>query len=646
MIFGGTVDELGLRTIGIAQSVDVGNFGTEETAIVLLDLLSEESGDPNSLNSFLLLESQAKLPLVASTLANIGAHEAGHLLANFHTERDEGPVTLMDRGGRVDLFAGVGEDGRFGTADDEDLDFGPDNYSPAEAFEGTEDTLDAISFGLPAGGPVGRLAARPSAWDFGALAVGSEALRSFVLSNEGNQTVTLGAPRLSGPGVAAFELIGEPSTPPSPPPPTPAPPTTGSEPRPEDGLPLTGLRGAGLFREADLASSRASSGGGEPLPPAASRTYTVRFSPTSLGSRTAVLEIPSDDPRRPLIRIDLLGQGGVPAFRLDSAGHDFGIVEYGFGPQILSHDFTVFNDGPGELLLDQLLLFGSGASQFAGSLPAGGTIPPGGSLTLEASFSPLGPVGPLRAVLAVRSNDPVQPRQDLELLGVANGPDVSISPFPIFAYGRVRVATPRDRIFRVFNQGNRDLTVSTLEIDGDNALEFTLGDGGIPFTLAPEGEWQLVVTFTPADLGVRSAVLRLHNNDPDESPLEVELLGVGSVPDISVDPPIRHFGPVPLSGSLSRRIQVINSGGSTLSVSGTEILGPHASDFSIATGGAPFTVSPESFARMRLRFEPSAEGLRTAFLRITSDDPDSPVLDVPLDGTGVADLSRITGGTP
>ena len=588
IVFGGTIEEFGLTTIGIAENVDVGNFDTEETAIVLLDLLSEEAGNPNSLNSLLLRASDDKLPLVATVLGNIGAHEAGHLLANFHTQRDDGPVNLMDRGGRVRTFAGVGEDGLFASDDDEDLDFGPDAYEPAEVFVGVEDTLDSISLGAPAGGPGARLVVTPGRWDFGALPVGAEGSRAFVLSNEGNQGLSWGPAELSGPGSAAYRLSG-------------------------------------------------SSGG--LLPPGTAESLTVRFEPSASGAFAAALEVASDDPRRPLENITLDGQGGVPTFRLESTGHDFGVVEYGAGPQTLTRSFTIFNDGPGSLWLFDPLLVGPEAGQFTAGLPGGRQVPSGGSITLETAFAPSGPVGALRAVLALRSNDPALPRQDLELSGVANGPDASIQPFPDFAYGQVRVGTLRDRIFRVRNSGNRDLEVHGVELDGEDAEDFSLGAGAEPFTLPPGEEWQLIVTFSPLELGEHLGLLRLLNNDPDESPLEVGLIGIGAEPDIVADPPARSFGPVEISESLTRRLRILNEGGARLTVSETEIVGPDAGDFTIASGGAPFTVSPGSFATIRLRFEPTAEGPRTAVLRLTSDDPDTPVLDVPLDGIGTLPIA-------
>lgn len=57
----------------------------------------------------------------------------------------------MDQGGNLPGTIGVGPDGVFGTADDDDVDFGPDVYNPNEPFTGVEDTLQSISFGLSTG---------------------------------------------------------------------------------------------------------------------------------------------------------------------------------------------------------------------------------------------------------------------------------------------------------------------------------------------------------------------------------------------------------------------------------------------------------------------------------------------------------------
>ena len=43
---------------------------------------------------------------------------------------------------------GTGDDFVFGTADDVDVDFGPDVFVPGEGFTGVEDTLNSVAFGL------------------------------------------------------------------------------------------------------------------------------------------------------------------------------------------------------------------------------------------------------------------------------------------------------------------------------------------------------------------------------------------------------------------------------------------------------------------------------------------------------------------
>lgn len=148
VIVGGTIAESGVDTIGIAQSIDPGNFETEETALVLLDVLSDPAGDPASLNTYLTPASD-RIAFVGQAVGNVVAHEAGHFFGNFHTDNLDEQANLMDAGGTgFDTLFGVGPDGIGGTADDPDVDFGDGAFLPAEGFVGTEDTLGRIAFGL------------------------------------------------------------------------------------------------------------------------------------------------------------------------------------------------------------------------------------------------------------------------------------------------------------------------------------------------------------------------------------------------------------------------------------------------------------------------------------------------------------------
>jgi hypothetical protein len=148
IIVGGTIAESGIPTIGIAESIDPGNFNTQETAFVLLDELSQPAGASDSLNTYITPASD-KVAFIGHALSNVIAHEGGHFFGDFHTDNTDDQVNLMDAGGTgfPNLF-GVGPDGVGGTADDPDVDFGEDQFIPAEGFTGIEDTLGRIDFGV------------------------------------------------------------------------------------------------------------------------------------------------------------------------------------------------------------------------------------------------------------------------------------------------------------------------------------------------------------------------------------------------------------------------------------------------------------------------------------------------------------------
>ena len=147
LIVGGTIPEFFIGTLGIAESIDVGNFATEESAVILLDLLSDVPANPNSLNQYGIASGSSIIDLIAQGVGNIVSHEAGHYLGNFHTDQFNEQSNIMDAGGNLAGTVGVGPDLTFGTTDDEDVDFGKDTFIPSEGFLGTEDTLNTTAFG-------------------------------------------------------------------------------------------------------------------------------------------------------------------------------------------------------------------------------------------------------------------------------------------------------------------------------------------------------------------------------------------------------------------------------------------------------------------------------------------------------------------
>ncbi|MFC6019156.1 PPC domain-containing protein [Plantactinospora solaniradicis] len=145
VIIGGSIAESGIPTIGIAQSIDPGNFGTEDSALVLLDVLSDPAGEEPSLNTY-LTDASDRIAFIGQAVGNVTAHEAGHFLGDWHVDQSNEQANVMDQGGNFPLLFGVGPDGVGGTADDPDVDFGEDDFNPNEGFTGIEDTLSRIAF--------------------------------------------------------------------------------------------------------------------------------------------------------------------------------------------------------------------------------------------------------------------------------------------------------------------------------------------------------------------------------------------------------------------------------------------------------------------------------------------------------------------
>ena len=144
VIVGGTIDESGLDTIGVAQYIDPGNYGLRGPGRGAARRAQRPTPrGPASLNTY-LTDASDRVAFVSQAVGNVMAHEIGHMIGNYHTDNasrgDRARWTPAARAS-TNLF-GVGPDGVGGTADDTDVDFVTDIYSQAEGFTGLEDTLN------------------------------------------------------------------------------------------------------------------------------------------------------------------------------------------------------------------------------------------------------------------------------------------------------------------------------------------------------------------------------------------------------------------------------------------------------------------------------------------------------------------------
>jgi hypothetical protein len=185
-------------------------------------------------------------------------------------------------------------------------------------------------------------------------------------------------------------------------------------------------------------------------------------------------------------------------------------------------------------------------------------------------------------------------------------------------------------------------------------------------TVPVGGTAPFAITFDPVALGNVSTNVRINSNDPNQDPYIFAIEGNGTAtPEINVrgngvdiadgdtTPDLAdftNFGGVATSGSSrSRDFTVQNTGGVALNITNVSIGGSHAADFSI-TADPTGPIASAGSDTLTINFDPSADGVRSATVTITSDDADEGSYTFDIQGTGssftVAAPTPVTVTTP
>jgi hypothetical protein len=107
------------------------------------------------------------------------------------------------------------------------------------------------------------------------------------------------------------------------------------------------------------------------------------------------------------------------------------------------------------------------------------------------------------------------------------------------AFGSVNLGANLPESFIINNGGFGALVLSNLAITGGNAGDFQLSPISLPSVVNPAGATSFTVTFTPSRAGPESATLRLTDNDTNNNPFTVALIGTG----LHVPPAVTLTGP-------------------------------------------------------------------------------------------------------
>ncbi len=116
--------------------------------------------------------------------------------------------------------------------------------------------------------------------------------------------------------------------------------------------------------------------------------------------------------------------------------------------------------------------------------------------------------------------------------------------------------------------------------------------------------------------------------------------------DISVDPMSHDFGQTIVSSTASQVFTIDNNGNADLVVGSIILSGGDAAEFSITIGTCPSltpTLATTASCTIDVAFNPASAGAKSTLLRISSNDPDTGVLDLNLNGNAVDELIANAG---
>ena len=101
-------------------------------------------------------------------------------------------------------------------------------------------------------------------------------------------------------------------------------------------------------------------------------------------------------------------------------------------------------------------------------------------------------------------------------------------------------------------------------------------------------------------------------------------------PDISVAQTSLDFGSIKVGKKATKTLKITNGGSGDLWIT---LSGLEGTDFSIQ-GSSSVTIKSKKSYTVKVLFTPKSAGPKTATLKITSNDPDTPTIDISLSGTG------------
>ncbi len=252
------------------------------------------------------------------------------------------------------------------------------------------------------------------------------------------------------------------------------------------------------------------------------------------------------------------------------------------------------------------------------------SIPAGAKMETELNFNAYSLAeGPYRTNLKVYSNDPANSEVIIPIaMDVIAASDIELDVEEL-GFGDVLVGASISRSIIVHNYGSAPLNLESIYSDRADFLVTHF-----PSAIEPGGQGIVQLEFRPISSGHIPGVLTIESNDIDEGSISIDLYGTG------VPPPVIEVTPVTISEhlirgeSVTRELVISNEAGNSP-------LFYHFSDTNISW----LTFSPasdsvdaggQSLVDMYISTDQLEIGHYTVPIKISSNDPNTPTVEVPL----------------
>ena len=205
----------------------------------------------------------------------------------------------------------------------------------------------------------------------------------------------------------------------------------------------------------------------------------------------------------------------------------------------------------------------------------------------------------------------------------AKAPAISVSPSSL-DFGSVKIGKKITKTLKITNISSRNLVIALSGLEG---TDFSI-QGSSSITIKAKKSCSLKVLCTPTSAGLKTATLEIQSNDPDTPTLKISLTATlpATTPDISVAQTPIEFGGIKIGKKVTKTLKIANIGTGDLV---TTFSGLEATDFSIQ-GSSSVTIKAKKSYSLKVLCTPTSGGLKTATLKITSNDPDTPTIDISL----------------